>query len=75
MCLHTTGSDEEMDVKRRENLSEAASKTLFGSVFDLSDLVRFFGKRPPPSFWITGIGLVAVKNHKLKGTDEFHKYL
>lgn len=44
-------------MKRRENLSEAASKTLFGTVFDLSDLARL--GRLLPSLWITGNGLVA----------------
>lgn len=52
-------------MKRRENLSEAASKTLFGTVFDLSDLARL--GRLLPSLWITGNGLVAPeKKMKVK---------
>jgi len=56
-------------VKRRENLSEATSKTLFGMVFDLSDLARL-DKCLLPSLWITGTGLVAPeenKSGKIKG--------
>ena len=44
-------------MKRREILSEATSKTLFGIVFDLSDRVRL-GKRLCPLCAITGNGLV-----------------
>ena len=48
----TIGSDDELDAKRREILSEATSKTLFGSVLDLSDLARL-GKRLLPSLRTT----------------------
>jgi len=50
-------------VKKRENLSEATSKTLFGMVFDLSDLARL-GKRLLPSLWITSNGFVVPEENK-----------
>jgi len=50
-------------VKKRENLSVATSKTLFGMVFDLSDLARL-DKRLLPSLWITCNDLVAPEEKK-----------
>ena len=53
-------------MKRRENLSEATSKTLFGIVFDLSDLARLGKRLVLPSLWITGNGFVAPEKNKSK---------
>ena len=68
MWKHTIGSADELDVKRRENLSVATSKTLFGTVFDLSDRARLCTRLLFP-VWITGNGLVAPGKNKSGKVD------